>query len=143
MNSQLRPEERLKRLESGIHEILIAMSESRHAFGSTEIKNERKALNARLNHRDGTMSEKARIVMLMDKLWDTAIVLNAVLKQRRSRKLLAAKEQAEALLKEFFGENAFDKQSEGDEGLRINDKIEKMFRTMSRKISVGPKSRPG
>jgi len=131
--NKLRPEERLKRLEDGISEVLTEMLESRQAFGSTEIKNERKALNARLNHQGRIMSVEARIAMLVDKLLGTAIVLNAVLKQRRSQKLLAAKERAEALLKEFIGTDAFDQSQTGSGEGKIHDEIERMFNAMVKK----------
>ena len=141
MSNKIRPEERLEQLESGIREVLVGMSESRQAFGSTEIKTERKRLNERLNHYEPGIAAETRIAMLLDKLWGTAIVLNAVLKQRRSRKLYAAKEQTETLLKEFVGMDAFDQQAQGGDGTRIDEEIEKLFRTMSGKSLNDIKSR--
>jgi len=141
MNSQLRPEERLKLLEDGIREVLTEMSESRQAFGSREIKNERKTLNECLKHRSEEMSAEARIRMLVDKLLGTAIVLNAVLKQRRSKKLLVAKGRAETLLKEFIGTDAFDKPPKGHGEGKIHDEIERMFNAMVKKAPPNLKDR--
>jgi len=139
--NKLRPEERLKRLEYGISDVLTEMSESRQAFGSREIKDERKTLNERLKHRSEEMPTEARIRMLVDKLLGTAIVLNAVLKQRRSQKLLAAKERAEALLKEFIGADAFEQPQTGSGEGKIHDEIERMFNAMVKKAPPNLKDR--
>ena len=142
MNREFQPEERLKRLEDGIREVLTEMSESRQAFGSREIKTERKTLNDRLKHHNSAMLAEARITMLVDQLMGTAIVLNAVLKQRRSKKLLAAKERAEALLNEFIGADAF-KQQKGHGDGKIHDEIERMFNAMVKKVPPKLKNRFG
>ena len=141
MSNKLRPEERLKGLEDGIGEVLTEMAESRQAFGSREIKDERKTLNERLKHHREEMSAETRIAMLVDKLLGTAIVLNAVLKQRRSQKLLAAKERAEALLIEFIGADAFDQQSKGHGEGKIHDEVERMFNAMVKKTPPNLKDR--
>ncbi len=142
MNKEPQPAERLKRLESGIREVLTGMSESRQAFGSTEIKTERRALNACLKHYDLAISAEERIALLLEKLWGTAIVLHAVLKQRKSQKLFIAKEWTEALLKEFIGADGFDKHIQGGDGVIVNDEIEKLFQAMSGKSSDDMKNRP-
>jgi|GEM_PF-2718353 len=139
--NNLRPEEALKRLEIGIREVLTGMAESRQAFGSSEIKNERKVLTARLNLHRATMSAADRVKMLLDKLWETSIVLNAVLKQRKSRQLLAAKDCAEALLREFSGPDADDEQTKGYDGEKIHDEIERRFNAMVNKMPPHLKNR--